>query len=219
MTAPRARPAQQPPPEAAVLRTGLPRVGPSRRLYREHGLREGDDGGCWWFASSGDGRFDLEDPHGTCYFGGTEGVAVRERCGRLMAMQIPITERLYAGRVVSEVCAPESAGALADLTSPAALMVGVTGELAATSDYALCQAWARACWDAGFGGLRYPPRFTPGGKEAAFAIFGDEGHHPDPGVLRRRDLLDVLQELGYPAVRSDELGSTTLDIQDNAEPV
>nr|WP_281497085.1 RES domain-containing protein [Ornithinimicrobium sp. F0845] len=177
------------------------------------------DGGCWWFSCSGEGRFDLEAPQGTCYLAESEGVAARERCGRLMAMNLPIAENIYTGRVVSEVKPPTAIGVVGDLASPDALTVGVTAELTATSDYALCQAWAQQCWDAGFGAIKYAPRFTPGGQEAALAVFGDAGDHPAYGIIvRRRALLDVLQEMGTELVRSHELGAASLDVQDDADP-
>lgn len=196
----------------------VPATGTGRRLYREHGLREdAADGGCWWFASDGEGRFDLQSPRGTCYFGETEGVAVRERCGRILAMGLPLTEDLYRGRVVSEVKAPAPGRPVADMAHPEALQGGVTGELAATSDHELTQEWARACWAAGFGGIRYTPRFTPG-REAALALFGQTEAEPRRGVFGRRDLLEVLIQCNYPTIRADELTADTLDVQDDAEP-
>lgn len=219
MTPARSDPAQQDPPDATTLRHTLPRVAISGNLFREHQLRwDAQDGGCWWFSSSGDGRFDLEDPLGTCYLGETEGVAARERCGRLMAMRLPITEAIYHERVVSEVLPPSADILMADLADPGAITAGVTGELFASANYAQGKTWAHACWDAGFGGLRYPARFTPGGSERAFAVFGEGGSQPDRGVIHRRSLLEVLQHLGYPTIRSDELTSDTLHVQDEADP-
>lgn len=215
----RARPAQQPPPPASVLRERLPRADVGPRLFREHGLRGSEeDGGCWWFSSSGEGRFDLEEPQGTCYLAESERAAARERCGRLMAMRLPISESIYAGRVVSEVMSPPGLGAVGDLASPAALGVGVTAELMATSDYALCQRWARQCWDAGLEAIRYAPRFTPGGQEAALAAFGGSGHHPGNGVVSARALVEVLEEMDYPLERSHQRSAATLDVQDDAAP-
>lgn len=219
MTGHRSEPAQQGPPEVATLRNHLPHVTPIGNLFREHGLREGSpDGGCRWFSSSGEGRFDLTDPLGSCYLGETEGVAARERCGRLMAMGIAITEALYAGRVVSEVPPPDLDGPVADLTHPSALRAGVTGELASSADYALCQEWAQACWDAGFEGLRYAPRFTPGGGERGYALFDEAGAHPARAVVGRRSLFEVLSDLDYPTVRADALTLDTLQLNDGAEP-
>lgn len=219
MTPHRSEQALQSPPDAATLRAHLPRAAAPGVLYREHELRSAEpDGGCWWFSFSAHGRFDLTDPAGTCSLGETEGVAARERCGRLMAMQIPITQAIYAGRVISEVSPPQVDGDIADLSDPAALRAGVTAAISTSSDYALCRAWAHACWDAGFAALRFAPRFTAGGTERAYAIFGDAGAQSDRGVLGRRSLLDVFHDLDYPVVRTDELTLDVLDIRDDAEP-
>lgn len=219
MTTARSEPAQQAPPDTDSLRTRLPQARPAGRLFREHQHRKSaDDGGCWWFSSSGEGRFDLEKPRGTCYLGETEGVAVRERCGRLMAMRLPISEDLYSDRVISEVAQPALGDMLADLTSPASLEAGVTAELATTSDYGLSQAWAAACDVAGFGGLTYSPRFTPSGRETVSAIFSAAGAQPGRGIVRSRSLLEVLTAMGYPTVRSDQLSVNSLVVRDEAGP-
>lgn len=219
MTPHRSKQALQSPPDAVTLHAHLPRAGAPGVLYREHELRSAaPDGGCWWFSSSAHGRFDFTDPAGTCYLGETEGVAARERCGRLMAMQIPITQAIYAGRVISEVPPPQLEGDIADLSDAGALLAGVTAEISSSSDYALCQEWAEACWDAGFEALRYAPTFTPGGAECAFAIFGMTGAQPQRNTVGRRSLLDVIQDLDYPVVRTDELTLDVLDIRDDAEP-
>lgn len=208
----RSAPAQQPPPDAAVLRDRMPTATLPLALFREHGRRVGAaDLGCWWFADTGEGRFDLPEPDGTCYFGETVGVAVRERCGRLLAMGLPVSEALYRGRVVTEVPCPQGAAASADLAHPDAVLAGVTGELAATSDYRLTQDWAAALRAAGFGSLRYSARFTPGGEQAV-AVFGPAGANHRRPVTRSRDLLEVLRELGYPTVRSDQMSSASLHV-------
>ena len=214
MSVDRAEPAQHLPVSVERVRAKMPRVILEGTLFREHALRENvPDGGCWWFSGSGEGRLDLEEPMGTCYLGETAGVAVRERCGRLIAMGVPITEAMYQGRVVSEVTVPRRA-AVADFTATASLAAGVTGELSAVPDYGLSQAWAKACASAGFDGLKYAPRFTPGGGEAAYALFGEAGARPEFGIVRRRALNEVLEGLGYPTVRSEELSEAVLDVED-----
>lgn len=201
-----------------VLRSALPRARPSGDLFREHGLpSDSADGGCWWFSCSGEGRFDLEDPLGTCYLAETEGVAVRERCGRIIAMGLPVPESVYADRVVSRVSAPELGGDGADLTAADALRAGITGELSATSEYVLTRQWADALWDAGFEALRYAARFTPGGREAAWAVFGRAGAQECGTVRDSRPLREVLHELGHPVLTRDALSEGSLDVQDGAE--
>lgn len=131
-------------------------------------------------------------------------------------MGLPITEAVYAGRVVTEVPPPTLDGECADLTHPSALAVGVTGELSATSDYGLTQEWAAELWAAGLEGIRYAPRFTPGGS-AAWALFGRSGAQPERGAAGHRPLLDVLEELRLPVVRSEQLTGASRDVQDSAD--
>lgn len=135
-----------------------------------------------------------------------------------MAMHLPITEAIYAGRVISRVPPDQVPEGIADLANADAIHVGVTAEISTSPDYPLCQEWAQACWNAGFGALRCSPRFTPGGGDGALAIFDDAGEQPARGTSGRRSLLDVLGELNYPVVRRDELTSDALDINDDVEP-
>src|SRR5699024_2599494 len=137
MSVDRAEPAQQLPVSVERVRAKTPRELLEGTLFREHELRENvPDGGRWLISGSGEGRFDLEEPMWTCYLGETAGVAVRDRCGRLIAMGVPITEAMYQGRVVSEVTVPRRA-AVADFTATASLAAGVAGELSAVPDYGL----------------------------------------------------------------------------------
>lgn len=182
----------------AALRR-VPATRADGRLYREHEYRTGSpDGGCWWFSSWAPpdrpgGRFDLVDPEGTCYLGETEAVAVRERCGRLVAAHLPVPASFLEGRVVSTV--QVEIGPLADLVDPEAWTVGVTAELHAGHDYELSATWARQFRAAGFDGLRYAPRFTPGG-EYAVAAFGPAGATPAGRVLGTEPVAAVAARLG-----------------------
>src|SRR5690625_7984396 len=111
---------------------------------------------------------------------------------------------MYQGRVVSEVTVPRRA-AVADFTATASLAAGVTGELSAVPDCGLSQAWAKACASAGFDGLKYAPRFTPGGGGAAYALFGEAGGRPAFGLVWRRALGEARGGLGGPPGASAEL--------------
>lgn len=62
---------------------------------------------------------------------------------------------------------------LADLTAPAAYGFGVTGELSATSDYALPHAWAERLRAGGFDGIRYHVRHDPSGALVGIGWFGE----------------------------------------------
>lgn len=182
----------------------MPRSAVRGLWHREHGERPGPDRGRWWFASTPDGgepagRFDLEEPRGTCYLGSTPGVAARERCGRLLAAGA-IPEGHLAGRLVSSVQLPPTT--VADLTHPDGARIGVTAELAGGHDYPLTTRWATALGALDLGGIRYAARFTPAGEtEHAVALFGQAGAAPDlHPVAASRPLADIVTELGYPIV-------------------
>lgn len=215
----RSTPAQPAPPSAANL-TDLPQCAVAGLYYREHHRRaDAIDLGCWWFASTtpGDepgGRFDRHSPEGTCYFGQSPGVAARERCGRFLAARRPVPRSHIAGRVVSTV--EISLSAVADLVHPDAALLGVTAELAAGNDYGLSVQWADTIGVAGFSGIRYAPRFTPG-QECALAVFGPEGAPQSTRPpLDVQDLAATLLDLGYDV--EDEPAPSDLDIDDEAPP-
>jgi hypothetical protein len=177
MTA-RERTALGPPPESL---TGFPAypVGTETDLFRAHGRGLGP----WWFGNDGSGRFDLPPPRGTCYLALDALSALRERLGPVLGAAQAVPESLLEESVVSRLRLPESRH-VADLQDRAAAGFGVTRELESTVPYAVPQAWARAFDDAGLGGVRYGPRFTPG-DSSALALFGAEGSaqwpvDPDP---------------------------------------
>ncbi len=151
------------------------------RLYRIH--REESD--ALYFSTTGAGRFDL--------IGGDEGTlyAALNRTGALIEVfrshLIPLQEvevRRVAtlivrprGSVAWRIVLPDEYGArpslrLADCTAGAARGFGVTAAIHATSDYGLCQRWARAFRGAGFEGIRYHVSHDPSSTEVGLAIFG-----------------------------------------------
>jgi len=137
----------------------------------------------WWFASapaSGGGRFDLDSPLGTCYVADNVEVAVRER----------LRETIVASGVVSPVLAERFAVSVfpmprawrcAHIGLAKAARFGVTRELATLtpSQYPLSREWAAALAKAGFEGIRYGARFTPG-QANAWALFGRAGGAETP---------------------------------------
>lgn len=186
-------------PDSHVL-ARLPRADIAAVVHREHADRPRGDRGCWWFSSIDPGaeplgRFDLPAPRGTLYVAETAGAAARERCGRFLAAGTPIPVDDVEGRVVSRMTAALSG--LGDLTSPDAAAIGVTAEIHSVDDYSLTTAWSAGADAAGLRGLRYTPRFTPGG-EAAFAVFGPAGNEPPAGfdLVDVAPLADVLADLG-----------------------
>lgn len=79
-------------------------------------------------------------------------------------MGVPVIEPVYRNRVVTEVAAAALRSPGADLTDPAAMLAGVTGELATTSDDPLCQGWAQAIWTARSGVCGTQPGPRPGAE-------------------------------------------------------
>lgn len=141
--------------------------------------------GPWWFASAG-GRFDLPAPHGTCYLASDVEAAVRERLGETLTAAWRISgddaDRMAVSRLSFNAH-------LADATSHDCVPFGVTRELGTVTPYPLPQRWAAALFDAGFGGVRYWPHFSPG-NSCATALFGDAGPDEsrpvDPAPLNGR---------------------------------
>lgn len=203
---PRDTPAQQPPD---AIDSGFPSIAPGRSSwFRAHTYRsESVDGGCWYYASSPamgqGGRFDLPQPHGTCYWASSEIAAARERLGRAGDL---IAYDEVRGSVVST--AWFDPGVLADLLSTDAAKKGVTGELGNVSSYALGQLWARAFFKAGFSGIHYQPRFSTERVEA-LALFSFSGtSHVSDHVQQSKPMMDVLASHGYtilPQPQSCEL--------------
>ncbi|GAA2162161.1 RES family NAD+ phosphorylase [Pedococcus bigeumensis] len=177
MTA-RERTALGPPPDSVADFPAYP-VVEEADLFRAHGR----DLGPWWFGNDGGGRFDLRAPRGTCYLALDPLSALRERLGPVLGGSQSVPESLLEESVVSRLRVPVARD-VADTQDRRAAEFGVTRELESTVPYAVPQAWARAFDQAGFGGVRYGPRFTPG-DSSALALFDDEGVRdwpvdPDP---------------------------------------
>lgn len=149
-------------------------VGTTTDLFRAHASAFGP----WWFGNEGGGRFDLPSPRGTCYTALDPGSAVRERVGPVLGGAVAVPESLLEDVVVSRLRLPQER-VVADLQSTTAGDHGVTRELETMVPYAVPQVWAQAFDRAGHAGVRYGPRFTPGGCSAV-ALFDDEGAKPWP---------------------------------------
>lgn len=178
--------------------------------YRAHSWRaSGADGGCWFHSSlppirgRNSGRFDLEQPRGTCYWSGSEIAAARERLGRPATY---VAHDEVAGAFVTK--ARFNPGHVADLLHPRAALHGVIQELSVSAPYALAQRWAAAFDAAGFDGISYQPRFSSEHAQA-LASFGSAGTAQSRGVVvDARPMADVLVGHGYtvvPAPHSSEL--------------
>lgn len=132
--------------------------------------------GAWWFACSGEGRFDLRTPHGTCYLAYEPGVAVRERLGPVFAQGGVIPPSTMETMELVYLKLPEPSK-LADLCHEDAAHFGAIRELASGSwdDYSLTNDWAEAFRAHGFGGVQYLARFSSGLGPDAVGLFGDSG--------------------------------------------
>jgi hypothetical protein len=192
VTSSREAPALRPP--AGDL-TGFPvrRTASSTVLHRCHLARREP----WWFASGG-GRFDLPVPRGTCYLATSALAAVRERLGPVLAARRAVPAAALEGVVVSRlpVGLPGAGGVvrLANLRAAAAADFGVTRELESMTPYAVPASWAVALDGAGFDGIWYGPRFSPG-PASAVALFGPaglDGRRPvDPAPVDVREVRGV----------------------------
>jgi hypothetical protein len=174
----RERTAQGQPPASLAGFPAYP-VGTDTDLYRAHAA----DRGPWWFGNDGGGRFDLAAPRGTCYLALDPLSALRERLGPVLGACRVVPVSLLESAVVSRLQVAQDRD-VADLQDARAAAFGVTRELESMVPYAVPQAWARALDAAGYGGVRYGPRFTPG-DSSAVALFDDEGASgwpadPDP---------------------------------------
>jgi hypothetical protein len=164
----RERSALAPPPEPERLeRFPVWHVHAGTTFHRvTHG-----EHGPWWFASDGDGRFDLTPPRGTCYLADDPVLAVLEVFGDLRPSLVS-TEHLAARRLWT-LALPSQCDA-ADTTVRAARGFGVTAELSTITPYELPQRWAAAFAAAGHDGIRFRARHDPGGGRA-LALFGAAG--------------------------------------------
>lgn len=166
-------PAQQPP--RADL-SGFParRMSVDAPVFRAHLGRRSP----WWFASGG-GRFDLLVPRGTCYLASSALVAVRERLGPVLGARSALPSSALDGVVVSRLTlrrpGEESPTVrLASTRVAAAADYGVTRELESMTPYDVPARWAAAFDAAGYDGVWYGPRFSPGAA-GAIALFGSAG--------------------------------------------
>lgn len=174
---------------------GLPprTLQPEQFLYRAHR----QDLSPWWYASDADGRFNLSEPHGTCYLAHNEATAVREVAGESLARGGVITADFAAERVVSTLNPPPGTSLLADLTDSAAATVGLTREIHTCVPYELPRRWAAAIRAHGFDGIVYLARFSTGVDDLALAVFGAAGQADHPVDPAPRPLTAVAAAHGF----------------------
>jgi hypothetical protein len=148
----------------------------ARSLERMHRLSDYTDP--WYYSSVTPpgaeigGRFDLTDPHGTCYWADSLGGAIGEKLLRVPLRAIPETNLhgLHHHQV-----RPTALGRVANLVAAAARRFGVNLEIYATLDYRLPRLWAAAFHESGFRGLRYKLRSDAAAHHHGLALFGNAG--------------------------------------------
>lgn len=190
---------QQPPDDGVTLKNfPVRQVHEGTEWYRAH-RREPGPG---YFASDGQGRFNLAPPLGTWYVATTSRAAAQEIIGPDFIHAGFITAEFIAQRSISGVTMPRSILA-AQLTAGEAFTYRVSNELSTVSDYRIPQQWAAAFHRAGFNGIWYQPRFSSG-KGRALAVFGDAGPFP----------VTVTHVLTLRTVIQDIVGLKILQTQD-----
>ena len=154
---------------------GFPRAGEIAELHR---LSEYP--GPWWYSHVHDpdedtgGRFDLTDPHGTCYLATSLDGALVEKLLRART-KVVVAERLH--ELFHATIEVRRTPPTADLTSPGATGYGRNAEIHTTLDYPLTRRWARALRAAGWRGLRHLLRGDATGRAVGLALFGRAGLH------------------------------------------
>lgn len=165
---------------------GHPRPELDWEHFPEHLIMAGEEAfrahsagrGPWYFGSSPDGRFNLPEPHGTCYAADTVEIAMRERFGSRASQRGWVTKTLAAQAEVS-VLETTRSRRLALVSTPGAARFGVTTELTDSCPYVLSQEWANHFNSHRFNGIRYTSRFSGGGPANAWALFGEGGEHEE----------------------------------------
>jgi hypothetical protein len=170
-------------PEPGLDLTGFPTDDVSAgTAFRAHSVGLGP----WYFASSGDGRFDLEPPRGTCYAADSVRTAVRERLGDTVVGRPFVAASVADAMQVSVIGLPP--GRYADTSGEGGEDFGVTSELPVMVDYAVTHAWAETFADHLFDGIHYESRYTTGPGPRSWALFGSSGADPTRPVFEDRVL-------------------------------
>jgi hypothetical protein len=119
-----------------------------------------------------EGRFDLPEPHGTCYLAVDPLAALLELLGPERTGGV-VSSALLVERRVRELLIPDEI-AVADTTSRRASGFGITAEIGTIVPYERPQAWAHRLHQADFQGIVYWLRHDPARAEG-IALFGPHG--------------------------------------------
>lgn len=143
-------------------------------LYRIHL----SDQGPWWFAATGDNRFDpvRADGVGAAYWAEDPLGAWVE----VFRTRMHLTEQEVAARALSEVSL-KAPLLVCDLTERKALQAGVTAAPTAGHDYSEAQELASQL-TVRCGGIRWRVRHDLAGDLIGLALFGPPGRAAPPGM-------------------------------------
>lgn len=156
-----------------------------------------DDRWPWVCSADGDGRFDLDEPWGTCYLSTHAlGALIECCCRRTPEVDADALRAARLSRLTTERDLR-----LADVAHARSFGFGVTAEIHAIPDYRLTRAWARALRDAGFDGVHYLLRHDPSRTLGGVARFGPVGERrewpaPATGPFGAELLREAAERLG-----------------------
>lgn len=196
--------AQPPAVTAGLISFPARRLRVGEVLYRIH-VR---DKGVFWFSSlpSGENRYDLPHPHGSCYTARSPTGAWLEIYRTSMTVDLAELRR----RRLAAITVPVDLD-LADLTADLVRSFGITAEIHVTDadDYRLPRAWAAALHAAGWRGLEGRARHHPVLAEGTVTLFDSAGAHDPFGrewtavtsdLATEWDLHDDVRRFGYTVV-------------------
>lgn len=194
----RDEPAQQPPRQGVDL-TEFParRVEQGTRWRRTHQKKYKP----WFFDSASFSRFNLSQPMGTCYLANSNEVAARESLGPDIMKTGVVAANFAQSRVVSSLVLPDPIKA-AHVSTDGAFSFGVSSELCSMPNYSVTRQWAHDLQNAGFEGVWYHPRFTPGLSARALAVFGAAGE-AEGEVHEETSFRKVLESMGVSVIDTD----------------
>lgn len=178
---------------------------PARVLARAHAATR-DVG---WFSSDLGGRFDLQLPRGTAYVADDVASAIRERLGIVaLSGHIPSSD----ADDLAVTLLDNVSGRFAAVSTPASAAFGITTELTSMVPYTVPQAWACAFDEAGFVGIRYVPRYTPG-PASAWAVFGEAGAHPIGRIVEVLDGRTACARAGFTVLPGPPLAGQLTQVE------
>ena len=144
---------------------------PDALLYRAHKWKYETV----YYSATGDGRFDISTPEGTCYFSEAPLGAFLET----FRDEPVFTEGMALQGAMATYRVRPRRLLIADCTDKRAAEFGIPEWLhdSASDRYGETQAWATRLRDAGFDGLRYWSRYSRKADREVrtFALFGPEG--------------------------------------------